>query len=182
MKPVLATLLLAALTACTSTTPVRTVSDGSGVPTISTSKFDDGAMVEMPPIRERILKREGSMRNLALYDNQVRLLRGKRVAGKPEWMQVYVDIDYEETTWRHYTSASLVGGKRVPVVVVERDVVRCGGYSLCYFREVVAVMVSEETLRGSGDFEVRLNARSGVQDVIAFPRAYVNDFLKTMGL
>lgn len=180
MKAIILTLALATLAGCASN-PTR-VSDGSGLPTVSSSKFDSGQTAEMPPIRERILKREGSSRNLALYDDQARLLRGKKVDGKPEWMQAYVDIDYEDTTWRHYTTASFVGGKRVPVVVVERTVVRCGGFNRCRFREIVAVMIEEGELRGQSDFEVRLNARNGEQDVIAFPRHYVNTFLGTMGL
>jgi len=97
--------------------------------------------------------------------------------------QAYVDIWYTTWGWRHYWTASFVGGHSVEAAEIDGEI-HCTryrhSYSLsCRRTETVGVPISDAVLRKAqaSGLEFRLNAHSGHQDVVRLPGPYIRGFL-----
>lgn len=139
------------------------------------SKFSENTWIEAPAMRYKIERKTGDI--VPPVDDYLVLLRGLVSKDGKVTHQAYVNIDYSASTWRHYSSANLAGGKFISAVPVETKVLRCGAGGRCDFREVFAVPLDEAALRSSGDVEFRLNSKAEGEDVVTLPRNYIDGYL-----
>lgn len=114
-----------------------------------------------------------------LSDIDFRNVALRAFKGKGEiTFQIYAEIEYVSSRWRYYNTVSFEGGKSAKVLPIDRRVANCS--ARCNYVETLGIDVAENDLRGTEDFEFRINGRSGVRDVITVPRTYIDGFLAAL--
>lgn len=140
---------------------------------IKDSAFDSSKSYIGPEIR--ILEARGP---LAGPDSEDYFIRGWKHKETLKIMhQLYVKIGYPGE-WRFYKLASAEGGAQLDVTVINRKVDYCLKTS-CTYEEIIGVNMNTaflERCRKTG-LRIRLDAKSGHQNIIEVSANYVNGYL-----
>ena len=146
---------------------------------VNTSDFDTDLKYVAPKLYG--FKKRGL---LSAGDRMKLNLRGwkDKATGKVRH-QLYIVIEYDND-WRHYQSASFLGGSNQDLTVIDREVTGCHSYSslgvFCDYRETLGLSFSDTDLNAAKEegLKIRINAKSGHENILELPANYIKGYLQ----
>lgn len=147
--------------------------------TLKTSKFDSASLAQGPQFQVSL---SNSLTNVSWYDATMMATIDQAHAVSPS--QVSVIVYYTDSSWRFYDSASFVGGVMVPLSIVGRSVLKCGGVGGCDYSEAFLLTLTPKQLADAETkgLEVRINAKAGGNFVLILTADYATGFERAVGI
>ncbi|MBY4834061.1 MULTISPECIES: hypothetical protein [Burkholderia cepacia complex] len=158
------------LSGCATNYGTATSNEVSKSIVVENSSFDAAATYTGPPVISE------TRRGLFVDNETTRLVATRNKSTGGISYIVYVRVLYS-FDWRFYQSVSFRDGAQSEVKPLSRETHACQGMG-CLHTEEVAFKIEKSKIASGGDFEFRLNAKSGTQNIIKIPQSYIEGFLK----
>lgn len=167
-----AALAAAMLAGCVAT---LSQADVAGKVQRTDTKFDVLGSVAGPEVFE--LVQRGMLSDHLRWRVQASTIKGSDAIGA---YRLIASVWHQDRSWRHYRSASFVGGLSAATTRIESkpSCISGGGLVTCSFTEVVSVPIPAHVWASAktDGAEIRLNASSGPHVIVKIPASYATGF------